>query len=257
MSRNDAAPGKHKQENENFACKCCGDYDIINVGKKNGYLFWKCQSCDFIFTDVGYKNMVETYESGYHSVEDGAPNTGWAPSLEFLSPAFLLLPDRKLNVLDFGCGESYIPKKLRQSGHKVVGIDLVPPVEEHSDRITGDILEVDMPVDNFNLIYSFQVFEHIAEPFPVMERLSGFLQENALLLIHTDMETEERYQGKFTDWWYVVPPDHCSYYTHKTFEKLFQKVGCQMIYKSPHVVLARKMSRTEKLEWDSIKSTTS
>lgn len=222
------------------ACKCCGDKVLDHIGKKEGYYFWECATCKFIFTDIPYKEMVKTYASGYHNIEDGAPQKGWAYSLEFLTPALALLPDRKLKILDFGCGESYIPDRLRDNGHKVTAVDIVPPLKEHPDRITGDILKLDIAPDTYDLIYSYQVFEHISEPVPVIRKLLNLLNDKGMLLIHTDMETPEKYAERFIDWWYVLPPDHCSYFSHKTFEKVFEDQKCKMIYKNPKSVMAVK-----------------
>jgi ubiquinone/menaquinone biosynthesis C-methylase UbiE len=107
--------------------------------------------------------------------------------------------------------------------------------------VTGDILELDLPENSFDLIYSYQVFEHIAEPRRIIRRLTRLLKDDGMLLIHTDMETPERFQSDFTNWWYVLPPDHCSYYTHQTFEKMFERYGCRLIYKNPKVVMASKV----------------
>lgn len=222
-------------------CKCCGEKQLREKGQKNGYIFWECIECSFIFTNIGYGEMVETYKSGYHDIEDGAPKKGWAYSLEFLSPAISCLPGRKLKILDFGCGESYIPDRLRQLDHEVIAVDIVPPLKPHPDRLTGDILKMDITDESFDLIYSYQVFEHIPDPVPVVEKLTALLKKNGVLLIHTDMETEERYSGKFVDWWYVLPPDHCSYFTHKTFQMIFSNVNCRVIYNDPKAVLAKKL----------------
>ena len=225
---------------KDLACKCCGNTALRKAGMKNNYTFWECSECAFIFTDVSYHEMVETYRMGYHSIDDGAPEKGWAKSLEFLIPAFSHLPGRKLKIMDFGCGESHVPDRLRQVGHKVVAVDIVPPLRPDPDRLTGDVLELDLPTNTFDLIYSYQAFEHISEPKKVLNRLFHLINDNGMILIHTDMETPERKNGKFTDWWYVLPPDHCSFYSHRTFEKMTSGMGHRLIYKDPKTIIAVK-----------------
>lgn len=239
----DHAGKKHQMElrpDKNLYCKCCGNKYLREAGTKNNYTFWECTECAFIFTNVAYHQMVDTYRSGYHNVDDGAPEKGWARSLEFLKPAFSYLPGNKLKIMDFGCGESYVPDRLREEGHKVAAVDIVPPLRPHPDRITGDIMELEIPENTFDLIYSYQVFEHISEPKKILKRLFHLVKNDGIILIHTDMETPERKSGKFTDWWYVLPPDHCSFYSHRTMNKMVSGMGYSIIYKDPKAVMARK-----------------
>lgn len=64
------------------------------------------------------------------------------------------------------------------------------------------------------------------------------------MLIHTDMETEERKNG-FTDWWYVLPPDHCVFFKHRTFEVMLQDSPHRICHKDPRYVVMRKPRRTK------------
>lgn len=231
---------RRNNKNEEPYCKCCGSKSISKAGNKDNYTFWECTECTFIFTDVEYHEMIDTYRSGYHNVDDGAPKKGWAASMEFLVPAFSCLPGKELKIMDFGCGESYIPERLRKAGHKVTAVDIVPPLEPHPDRLTGDIMELDLPANAYDLIYSYQVFEHISEPKKILKRLFDLAKKDGMVLIHTDMETPERGNTDFTDWWYVLPPDHCSFYSHRTFEKMTGDMGHRIIYKDPKIILAMK-----------------
>lgn len=221
-------------------CKCCGNEELKEKGEKDGYAFWECSECAYVFTGLQDEKMVKPYESVKHAIQSGATKNGRDKSIEFLSPALSWLPDHQLKIMDFGCGECNIPHRLRKEGHRVIAVDIVPPLNHHPDRLTGDIMDLDIPANSFDLIYSYQVFEHIAEPRHVLKRLCRLLKPDGMILIHTDMETSDRYSCDFENWWYVLPPDHCSYFRHKTFENMFEEFGCRVIYKNSKVVLAIK-----------------
>ena len=180
--------------------------------------------------------MVRAYQAGHHGADDGAPEVGWA-SLEFLGPALDRLGSgRRLHILDFGCGQSYVPAALRAHGHRVIAVDLAPPVQRHPDRLTGDLLALSIAPGAFDLAFAFQVFEHLPEPRPVLDELLRLTRPGGLVLVHTDMETEERGRG-FAKWWYVAPPDHCAFYRHRTFEVYLAGTAHQLSGREPKSVL--------------------
>lgn len=224
-------------------CKCCAG-PVKLLGSKDGFDFWECLQCRFVFTDgVQHQEMVEKYRTGYHGTLEGAPEEGWAMAGAFLQPAFALLSGQ-LRILDFGCGQSCLPSLLRQQGHEVWGVDVTPPLRPGPQRLTGDIVEMDLSLGAFDLIYSFQVFEHLAEPRPVVRKLWELLAKDGLLLIHTDMEVKDREAG-FLQWWYVLPPDHCSFYRHQTFERLMEDQPHEIVLKDEKMIILRKGCR----EW--------
>ncbi|PRY05321.1 hypothetical protein CLV24_1301, partial [Pontibacter ummariensis] len=51
--------------------------------------------------------------------------------------------------------------------------------------------------------------------------------------------TPERDEG-FLNWWYVLPPDHCAFYRHRTFEVYLQETGHKMTWKDKKRVILQK-----------------
>jgi SAM-dependent methyltransferase len=201
------------------------------------FRFVECGHCGFVFAPaVRQDAMVRAYERGHHGPDDGAPDVGWA-SLEFLGPALDRLGGRwRLNILDFGCGQSYVPAALRAEGHRVVAVDLAPPLQPHPDRLTGDLRTLKLAPGTFDLAFAFQVFEHLPEPRPFLDELLRLTRPGGLVLVHTDMETAERARG-FARWWYVAPPDHCAFYRHRTFEVYLAGTPHRLSWRDPKAVL--------------------
>lgn len=217
----------------------CGAPELRAAGTVNGYDFAECEICGFTFAPrITRERMERLYASGYHGPDDGAPEEGWADPA-FLEPAFDHLPDeRPLRVLDFGAGQSRVPAQLRERGHRVIAVDIAEPVKAHPDRLTGSLFELNLDAGGFDLVYAFQVFEHLPEPLPVLLELGRLTRPKGMLLIHTDMEVPDRESG-FTDWWYVDPPDHCAFYRHKSFERALAETPHDIILRDPKAVLIR------------------
>lgn len=217
-------------------CRLCGGSELEAGGEVQGYCFVACRECGFAFCpELTRKAMAELYAEQFHGPGDGVPEEGWADA-GFLQPALERLPRRPLRILDFGTGQSRVPDQLRCAGHRVVAVDVAPPLRPHPDRLTGDLLELQLPRGRFDLVFAYQVFEHLPEPRPVLEELLALRTPDGLVLIHTDMETPEREQG-LEHWWYVMPPDHCSFYRHRSFERVLAGRGEQVVWRHPKMVL--------------------
>lgn len=217
----------------------CKGRRVAPIGRSEGYPFVECEACGFIFVpSVGRAEVERAYRNGKTHVENGAPEEGWALNPRFLEPAFDRLGrDAALEVLDFGCGHSRVPARMRARGHRVIGVDLEPPEHPHPDRHTGDILQLELEANSFDLSYAYQVFEHLPEPRPILDELLRLTRPGGFVLIHTDMETPQRQQGTFFDWFYVLPPDHCSYYRPFTFAHTLENRPAELVWSNPWSVL--------------------
>lgn len=193
---------------QEYSCKWCSSKSLKDQGEVKGFIFVECRSCGFTFCPyISQEFMDRLYGQGYHANEEKVPGHGWS-RVGFLEPVLKRYgPEESLRILDFGCGQSKVPKKLREMGHKVLGVDVTPPRHPHPDRITRNLPDLQLAPEQFDVVYSFQVFEHLSEPAPIFRELIRITKPGGYILIHTDMETPERKEG-FSNWWYVLPPDH-------------------------------------------------
>lgn len=142
-------------------------------------------------------------------------------------------------MLEFGVGQSTIPDQLREKYKaKVIAVDIIPPVNPHPDRLTGDIMDLKLSGNQFDLVYSLQVLEHIPEPVPVIHELYRLVKPGGYLYIHTDMHQDR--DKDFFNWYYTVPPDHCSYYKPDTFEYILRNQNKAFITIKSKYVLIQK-----------------
>lgn len=215
-------------------CRFCGGRTRF-LGWRDGYPFRECEACGFWFTPwVGEAAMRRRYRGR----ESGSPpGGGWADPA-FLAPALARLPPGPLTILDFGAGDSIVPDLLRGQGHRVMAVDLAPPRRPHPDRLTGPLEDLPLAPRSFDLLYAFQVFEHLPHPRPVLDRLMALSRDGGLVAVHTDMEMPERRHG-VEGWWYVMPPEHCAFYRHRTFAAYAAATGHDLAYADAKLVLLR------------------
>lgn len=216
----------------------CSERDAPPAAQVDGYLFHECPACGFFWAPAcAAAEMAARYRDGYHGADDGAPVTGWADA-RFLEPALHRLGHSPLKILDVGTGNSELPEQLRVQGHRVMAIDVAPPLRAHPDRLTGSMLTTDVG-SAYDLVFAFQVMEHLPEPRPYLDRMLDVLRPRGLLTLHTDMEVPERQAGA-ESWPYVCPPDHCSIFSHRTFERYAAERGAAVVHREPCLVVIEK-----------------
>jgi SAM-dependent methyltransferase len=97
-------------------------------------------------------------------------------------------------VLDAGCGMGYGCRILADAGaRRVVGVDIAAAVLEASPAAghpgveleTGDVLNLSLPPESFELVVCFEVLEHVSVPERVLDELSRVLSPGGVLAVST------------------------------------------------------------------------
>lgn len=222
-------------------CRMCDSKDLAFAAQIDGYEYVTCATCGFTFIPTF---TSEAAQSLYAIPLEGVPECGWAPDTAFLDPAWEMLGRREgLRILDFGAGYSQLPELLRHVGNRVIAVDVSPPLRPHPDHLIGDLRELALAGEQFDLAYSYQVFEHLPESRPYLDELLRLVKVGGLILIHTDMETSLRTE-QLQDWFYACPPYHCSLFRHQTFEHAIQDHSCRLVWRGPWRVLLQKVDHS-------------
>jgi SAM-dependent methyltransferase len=140
-------------------------------------------------------------------------------------------------ILDLGCGQGELGKRLQDMGHHVVGVDIEPPLFEldefHQADIAGGI-----PLDEsrkFDVILLADVLEHLAEPARLLEQAAARLAPSGRLLVslpnavHWSVRAQVA-RGSFE---YankgIMDRGHLRFFTKKTAERLFTDAGLRVL----------------------------
>jgi len=134
-------------------------------------------------------NMNLFYERKY----DCAPQEAAYPlKLGYLSSHTMVIDLVKENswVLDIGCGQGLVAKKLVKKGCHIVGIDSFKPADT---SFFEKFIKAALPMDEcpwnkeyrFDYVLLLDVIEHMADPEKFMDKLRDFLQGHPCTLIIT------------------------------------------------------------------------
>jgi SAM-dependent methyltransferase len=100
-----------------------------------------------------------------------------------------LVPVECAHVLEIGCGSGQLGRLLRQRGHRVTGVELVPEAAEQARRhldavVCADIEtdELDLPPGSFQALILADVLEHLVDPWEALARLVPLLAPGGVVV---------------------------------------------------------------------------
>jgi 2-polyprenyl-3-methyl-5-hydroxy-6-metoxy-1,4-benzoquinol methylase len=142
--------------------------------------------------DEDLTKQQEFYDRGWESeLEAGKEQRGnLRTNLEFLTETNMLKPNDR--ILEIGCGIGSIVSELCGQGHDITGTDISSKAIDYGLKKYGDIKLQVQPAEElqfedhaFDVVLSFDLFEHIAKVDRHISEVHRLLKENGLYLLQT------------------------------------------------------------------------
>ena len=224
-------------------CLICESSQLRRMKKYKKDHLVKCIECGFVFSGI-LPTIVET-NAVYSNYTRGNSLTNVSIQKNHdLAKKLLAVYGKNnnlsaLKVLDIGCGDGYLLSTFLQLGCDVYGTEF----DEESITICknkgitmldGGMLpcvSVDIKdSDKFDLIIMTEVIEHIQNPIDVISNAYNLMKNNGIMYFTTPNfnSLERRILG--SDWGMIGYPEHLSYYTKSTMNKLLIENNMQQIY---------------------------
>jgi 2-polyprenyl-3-methyl-5-hydroxy-6-metoxy-1,4-benzoquinol methylase len=142
---------------------------------------------------------------------------------------------RKNNkMLDVGCGEGWILESAKARGWEVYGTEFSSNAIEICRKkgikmYTGVLKPEDIEERDFDVIISTQAIEHINNPREEVSNIHQLLRTGGLFYITTP-NFNSYLRLLLRDKYSIIEyPEHLSYYTRKTLNKLLQQSGFRKV----------------------------
>lgn len=144
-----------------------------------------------------------------------------------------ILPETTKNnvALDMGCGIGGSIKLLDQAGFNAYGVEPDPVMAKEGIKEfvvsikTGLFNEVDIPANSVHLVYSNHVFEHLADPNKIVEKIQKVTTKDAY--VFTCIPTYKKNTSLEAYAWMNL--SHNYIFTKETLENLFAKYGFKTV----------------------------
>jgi 2-polyprenyl-3-methyl-5-hydroxy-6-metoxy-1,4-benzoquinol methylase len=145
---------------------------------------------------------------------------------------FLYIPycQNSKTILDFGCGNGTLIKKLKYYGFNVSGVDFD---EKAISELKKDGIEVysslKLVSKKYDIIIMSHILEHLVDPESDLIEISNLLNIDGMLIIATPNSTS---LGKllFHKYWRgLEAPRHFNIFSNKSFKILADKIGLTVL----------------------------
>ncbi|MFA5747962.1 MAG: class I SAM-dependent methyltransferase [Candidatus Absconditabacterales bacterium] len=182
----------------------------------------ECIDCGLIFFDY----IIEG-DSEYYAKISAGDKYYSTQKWDFNKALDLIKKYRPDSLLEIGCANGYFLEKLQHIVNEIAGNELNKSALEKCTKKGIKIIDLDNKNEygKYDMIVTFQVFEHINDADGMIKRVHNLLKEGGIFILA--VPNPHGYLG--TTWDFLnLPPHHPLWWTKESFESL-KKYNIEMI----------------------------
>ncbi|MEN2998274.1 MAG: class I SAM-dependent methyltransferase [Brevinematia bacterium] len=231
-----------------MGCKLCGSSDLSFALRPKRYEFdvFICNSCGVLFRyPFPTKDEIKSYYTeGYYSGQNGysylderkikGSHLVWDRRIDKLISIYTRENLRSpINILDVGCSFGGFLERARMKGLQPYGIEISEYSANYArsrgiEVFVGDVGEVELGSERFDIITMIEVVEHLEDPLSVMKKIYNSNTKGGVLLIQT-----ANINGLQSKLWgrryHYYLPGHLHYFSNTTLKNLLRGLGYRKI----------------------------
>lgn len=221
---------------EQLSCPICRNTKHKHLHRLTQGELVRCQNCHLVlftprptFEDLANFYNTSSYRDCYQNstmAEINFARERYRHLKYILNRYDRNLQNRSIKImLDIGCGEGHLLKIATEDGWQITGTEISVKATETANQLlenkvlAGDILDLNLPDNSFDLITIYHVIEHLIEPIPTLEKIKQLLKPNGIAFIETPNigSLGARIKGK--KWSHIIPPEHISYFDRHSLKQ--------------------------------------
>ncbi|UCC94914.1 MAG: class I SAM-dependent methyltransferase [Candidatus Omnitrophota bacterium] len=224
------------------ACLLCSSKERTSLFEREGFTFWRCGMCGFVYSDPQIKeeSLVRLYRSS-------RSNDVWIDVL--LSSANYSYDAKKYEtglkrieslhprgkILDIGCSIGHFLKIARDRGWDVLGLELNARAVQCAQEkwnlkiIEKNLSEAHFADASFDAVTLWGLIEHLKDPSGVMSQVRRILKPGGIVLVFCPnveslvcrvlREKTSCFDGR----------NHCGYFSPTTMKYLFDRCEIDIV----------------------------
>lgn len=224
-------------------CAICGEiHDLETLSEKDRYGFYFpmqiCQSCGFVFANPQMREKdytdfyVNSHQKRVYVGKDRPGNAYFKTQMRKGASIYNYISknipeDKKLHVLEVGCGAGGILKVFKERGHEVKGVDLNPVYVTYGSMEHGLNLSTqnlfDIKNEKYDLIIYSHVLEHLSKPSEHLQFVKELLHPEGMVYIEVPGIKES--VKNYGDFLRYLQNAHIYNFSHTSLTNLMAKNG--------------------------------
>lgn len=191
---------------------------------------WQCHDCGFEYSHLNEAGGALFYEELQRQLATYYP----ANSPEYGRALAFAREHGLTEVLDVGCGAGAFLKMAREAGLRTHGVELNPQAaanaREAGHTVYNELLHSIIARGNhprFELVTTWQVLEHVADPVGFLRDCSRFVKPGGFLAVAVPAEDGINSLSPYNP--HVWPPHHVTRWRLKHLRQLGEKIGLKFV----------------------------
>jgi len=201
------------------------------LSKKVDEYYFICSTCGAYVMDRKHYIAPLSEKSRYEEHNNDVNNVRYQKFVLPITEEILKNFKPQHKGLDYGSGTGpVITKMLKDKGYNVKMYDpYFHPDESYLNQ-------------EYDYIFSCEVFEHFHQPKQEIEKLLNLLKPNGLLLIKTHLYNRKI---NFKNWYYRQDETHVFIYTAKTMKYIEEKFNLNIIKQDNRIIVMQKSGKNK------------
>ena len=158
---------------------------------------------------------------------------GWRWEFDLFLDDLETLRDRRLRILEIGCGEGALLERL-SSRNEALGLDMNAAAVEVARRKRLQVLQSSLesfrenhPEERFHVIVGFHVLEHLGDPSDFLRQIAAVLMPGGQLFLSVPNPERCMLRLGREEWDY--PPHHLTRFSKEGIARLLERAGYEIV----------------------------
>jgi len=236
---------------ETTKCPICGTDKSSKLFFKYYRRLVKCQKCHLIYTNPRIKKeYIKKLYSSHYFKNNQSSVVGYKNYQADETKIRLTFKRRILEImkniktgklLDLGCAMGFFVDESQKLGWQADGIEIsdyavkYSQTQLHLNIKQGDIQDVHLENNRYDLITMWDVIEHLSDPKDVLNKINKALNKDGVLVFSTPDIGSIPAKVSGHHWiGYKLSDEHLTYFSLETLKLLCEKTGFKII-KTRHI----------------------
>jgi len=201
------------------------EFDVRDAVSNKLFAVYFCTPCQIGYTDPAPKNLSSFYPKTYYN----GLKTFIYKLLQIRRPQIIQSLKKQGKILDIGCGEGSISKRLNKEKYTYVGVETpFSNIRNPLVKLTG-IEGMHEKSETFDIVTFWESFEHLRDPLQALRKAYKALKKKGYIIIECpNYASTERFLFG-SAWFHLDPPRHLFHYTPKGLKNVLEKQGLTVV----------------------------